>query len=138
MKRILFVTLCLVMVLSGCSKDDDQSFDYDIDLLVGKWRVTHIESDERDGTYLNVIDEPGASLFEPTYATFNSNGTYSGEGFFGNGSGTYSTSGKTIITYIEGSEYLRYDVLTLSGTNAELKMYESKGSNSIKIKCKKQ
>jgi hypothetical protein len=138
MKTRILVTLCLVALITGCSKGDERTFDYDIDLLIGTWRITHLESDARDGTYFSVIDEPYASVFEPTYATFNSNGTYTGKGYFGNGSGTYIAAGKTITTYVGEEEYLKYDVLSLSGTDAELRMYESGGNNSIRIKCQKQ
>ena len=77
-------------------------------------------------------------VFKPTYITFNTNGTYSARGFFGDGSGTYKAKGKTITCFIDGTEYLKCDILSLSGTQCELKMYESGSSSSIKIRWEKQ
>ncbi|MDR2009949.1 MAG: lipocalin family protein [Bacteroidales bacterium] len=135
-KMFSMLMLVSVILFSGCSDDDDNGFDYDVNLLIGKWRVTHVE--QKDGSYFDVTSSIAESVFEPTYATFNSNGTYSGSGEFGNGSGTYTAVGKTIITKVGGDEYLRYDVLALSGNECELKMYEKGDDASLKIKCKKQ
>ena len=130
MKKLLLAIVAIVgMVLafSGCSKDDE-SFDYPLE--------THVE--QKDGSMFDVTTSDAETVFKPTYATFNADGTYSGRGFFGNGSGTYKAQGKTISCFIDGTEYLKYDVLSLSGTQCELKMYKSGSSSSIKIRCKKQ
>jgi hypothetical protein len=76
-----------------------------------------------NGGYLNVVGTIYEDIFEPIYITFNPNGSYSGSGEFGYGSGTYKASGKTIVTYIHGQEYARYDILSLSNTAAEAEMY---------------
>ncbi len=137
MNKLNLVLLMHLLLFFGCSKDDKiGAFDYDINLLYGKWRITHVE--QNDGTYLNVSSTLAEQYFKPTYATFNSNGSYSGSGEFGSGLGIYKAEGKTITTYINGQEYLLYDVLMLSGTNAELKMYEKGSSASVKIKVVKQ
>lgn len=128
----------LVVALSGCSKDDEPSnaFDYPMETLYGTWRVTHIE--QKNGSMLDVTTPIAERVFEPTYATFNADGTYSGRGAFGDGSGTYKAKGKTISCFVDGQEYLKYDVISLVGTQCELKMYQSGSSSSIKIRCKKQ
>lgn len=128
----------MVFAFSGCSKDDEpqNGFDYPLEMLYGTWRVTHVE--QKDGTMFDVTTSVAEMVFKPTYATFNVDGTYSGRGYFGNGSGTYKALGKTITCFIDGTEYLKYDVLSLSGTQCELKMYESGSTSSIKIRCKKQ
>jgi len=136
MKKVILLLAVLAGMFAGCSKDDDEGFNYDINLLIGEWRVTHVE--QKDGSMFNVTSSIAESVFAPTYATFNSNGTYSGRGSFGTGSGTYTATGNTIITYIGGEEYLRYDVLALNGTECTLKMYEKGDNASIKIICKKQ
>ena len=56
--------------------------------------------------YFYIVLEIEMCIRDRTYATFNSDGTYNGRGYFGNGSGTYKISGNTIICYIEGEEYL--------------------------------
>ena len=137
MKKLILLSLAVCMLaFAGCSKDDEPKFDYDLALLYGKWRITHVM--QNTGNYLDVTTTVAEQVFNPTYATFNSDGTYSGSGEFGNGSGTYKTAGKTIITYVGGEEYLWYDVLSLTGTNAELKMYEKGDDASILIKVEKQ
>ena len=77
-------------------------------------------------------------VFKPTYATFNADGTYSGRGALGVGKGTYKAQGKTITCYVEGKEFLKYDVLSLSGKECELKVYQTGSSSSVRIRCKKQ
>ena len=77
-------------------------------------------------------------VFKPTYATFNADGTYSGRGALGAGKGTYKAQGKTITCYVEGKEFLKYDVLSLSGKECELKVYQTGSSSSVRIRCKKQ
>ena len=133
MKKLLFLALVLPLLFASCS-DVEDDFEYKSS-IVGKWQITHIES---QGSYINITEYPYNTVYKPTYATFNSNGTYSGSGFFGTGSGTYIGKGKTLTTYIDGKEYLKYDVLSLTGNVCELKMYETGSESSIKIKCKKQ
>lgn len=127
MKKIfLLMTVCLI-ALSGCSKDEDTKFNYDIKTLYGTWQITH-------------VDTKGGSDFSPwilatTTATFNSDGTYSGSGYFGNGTGTYKAKGKTVTCYVEGKEYIKYDIISLESTLCTLKMYDE--TAAVTIKCKK-
>lgn len=136
MKKLLFITISLLGVLSvigGCSNNDiDGNFDYPLEKLYGKWKVTHVERE--NGSMIDIT----ALNITPTYATFSKDGTYYGSGYLGNGSGTYKTKGKTIICYIDGIEYLKYDVLSFSGNQCELKMYAKDNSKSIRIRCRKQ
>lgn len=140
MKKLLLTMIALVglvVAFSGCSKSDEPNgFDYPQETLHGTWRVTHVE--QKDGSMFDVTTSFAESVFEPTYATFKADGTYSGRGYFGNGSGTYKAQGKTITCFIEGVEYLKYDVLSLSGKQCELKMYQTGSTSSIKIRCEKQ
>lgn len=139
MKKFLFACItCMIAGIAfvGCSKDNSSKFDYDLDLLYGTWRMTHIM--QSNGDYFDVTTPVGEIAFEPTYATFNPDGTYSGHGEFGNGSGTYSASGKTITTYVDGEEYLKYYVLSLDGSNAELELSMTGSESTLKIKVAKQ
>ena len=126
MKKLFLLTAIIGFVMCGCKKDKDE---LDVNQLHGKWKVTHVEI---DGSYQSW-------LLTSTYITFYSDGSYYGSGYFGTGSGTYKVAGKTVITYVGNSEYYRYDVLSLSSNNAELKMYDNdKPSSSIKIRVSKQ
>lgn len=122
------VVLMLIVSLTSCSKDDDNGplddFDYPAETIYGTWKVTRVAT----------IIWP----YETTTATFNSDGTYRGRGYFGTGSGTYSGKGKTLSCYIDGELYCRYEVESLSGTTAVLKMYAADSSTSLTLTCEKQ
>jgi heat shock protein HslJ len=125
MKKLLFLTLALSLLLTGCSKDDDNGigqFDYDTEILFGTWEFTH------------VMGMPWK--WETTSATFYSNGTYYGRGYFGTGSGTYKLSGSRITCYVDGEKFMWYDVISLDDTEATL--IASDNSGSITVKCRKQ
>ena len=129
MKKHLFLLLTLVVAtvaFVSCSNDDDDN-QYNSD-LVGTWKITEVKTSQ-SGSY---IDWP----FKTTYATFKSDGTYYGSGYFGNGSGTWSIKGNTLNTYVGGELYASYEIITVTSTTAELKM--SMDGESIWIKCKKE
>jgi len=137
MKKIIGILLLAVIVLS-CSKDSEaeSKFNYDLNLLYGTWRITHIQND--DGSFMDITTSAAESLIEPTYATFKSDFTYTGKGFFGNGNGKYKAVGNSVITYVDGVEFLRYDIVSLTGTECQLIIKEPGTTSSIGIKCKKQ
>lgn len=121
MKKILLAIAIMPLLLVACSSDDDNSsntdFDYTIDLLYGEWRATSIES---IGT--QDLTTPINELYAaPTYLKFNKDGTLEGEGLFGEGTGKYSTKGKTIHTSI-GKIKKSFDVTSLQATTAKFKL----------------
>lgn len=134
------MAIVLPMMFIACSKDDpkpdENKFDYELSILHGKWRITHVETE--DHGYVDITKPPYTSTFMPTYATFKADGSYTGEGYFGNGIGTYTAINKTITCYVGKEVYVRYDVLSLSGDECELIMYAEDPSSGAKIKCKKQ
>lgn len=140
MRKFLLTILALIglmFALGSCSSDDsNDNFDYPLEILYGTWRITHVE--QTNGIMLDVTTTVAEQVFKPTYAKFNPDGTYSGSGYFGYGTGTYQAKGKTIVCYIEEEEYMRYDVLSLSGAECELQMYKEGSLSPIKIRCKKQ
>ena len=129
MKKHLFLLLTLVVAtvaFVSCSNDDDDN-QYNSD-IVGTWKITEFKMSQ-SGSY---IDWP----FKTTYATFKSDGTYYGSGYFGNGSGTWSIKGNTVNTYVGGELYASYEIISVTSTTSELKM--SMDGESIWIKCKKE
>lgn len=136
MKKI-FASLVLIVftvTFSSCEKD---SFNYDLNSLYGKWRITHVDTGDGSG-YFDITTIYAEPIFGKTYATFNPDKTYYGSGYFGTGSGTYTAIDNTITTYIDGEEYYKYDVISFSGSQCELKMYRTGKVSTINIKCQKQ
>ena len=125
MKKFLSMTLlftAMFLTFSACSSDDDD-FDYPMDTLYGSWEGISINV---NGGWVNITEYPYTD------------GTYSGRGYFGNGSGTYTAKGKTIITYVNGKEYLRYEVKSLSNNIAELSMTVDGSGETLEVKAMKK
>lgn len=129
MKKVFSMMSLLVMLnfcMTSCSKDDVDlgSFDYPTDELFGKWNasVIHVKGSLR---WIVVSEYPRYSMS----ITFNRDGTFSGEGYLGNGSGTYRLHGKTITTYIDGKVYATYTVNDLSSSIADITL--TMGGESI-------
>ncbi len=111
MKQLKTLGLLLIMMLSvvsfsSCSNDDDDETSELATMIIGKWRIIQVE--QKDGSMFDVTSYIAEQVFEPTYATFKSDGTYYGSGYFGIGSGTYKVSGNKIHTYVGGKEYITY------------------------------
>lgn len=121
----IFMIGMLALGFQGCSKDDDDLADDDI---VGTWKFTEVST-----SGLNFITWP----YKSTGATFYSDGTYRGFGYFGSGSGTWKKKGNTIITYVSGEEYLRYEVKEQTSTTATLVLSTSGSDVSIWVRCVK-
>lgn len=135
MKKLFSIMLlfsAMFLTFSSCSNDDDD-FDYPTDTLYGTWEgiaVIH------EGNWVDITEYPYTKL--GFSIKFNSDGTYTGKGYFGNGSGTYTAKGKTIITYVNGKEYLRYDIKSLTNNVAELSMTVEGSGESLIVKVRKK
>jgi|LSQX01.3.fsa_nt_gb hypothetical protein len=90
-------------------------FDYDINLLYGKWRAATLEG--LPGGSIDLMS-PYAT---PTYLTFNEKGGLVSEGYLGNGTGRYSTKDKTIHTLID-LKRLDFEVTTLTAETTKIKL----------------
>ena len=124
----------LLMVIFGscitsCSSDDD-GFDYPMEQLYGKWKVTMLTV---DGSWYDVTKYPYTKFGMDI--TFYEDGTYYGSGYLGNGSGTYKVSGKTITTYVSGKVYATYTINSLSENVAYLTL--TAGSQSLEMRAEK-
>jgi hypothetical protein len=134
MKKVLFLLAMLPMlVFTACSDDDEESFNYPMEELYGTWEGTEIDM---DGTIIDLTDWVYSKY--RFSATFNQDGTYSGSGYFGNGSGKYKATGDMIYTYIDGKEYMRYQVVSMKGNKATLIMMMEGSDETLKVSVKKK
>lgn len=126
---LIMVPLMAFMIsFSSCSSDDDDNnptseFNYSGELLYGTWKITKC-----------------AGIVwtrQTTTATFGSDGSYSGEGYFGTASGTYIAKGDSITCYINGELYCTYEVISLTGNTVELNMIPASGTTSLRLVCTK-
>lgn len=134
MKKLTFMMLLaafFTLCITSCSKDDDASFAYPMEQLYGKWKAVEIKV---DGKLYDVTKYPYTRFGMDI--TFYEGGKFYGSGYLGNGSGTYTVSGKTITTYVSGKEYAVYTVNSLSGNEADLTL--RMGSETLQMKAKKQ
>lgn len=136
MKKLLLVAIAAIgLSVAGCDKDKDENKDpflYGTENLIGTWDGIAIKTD--GGSWLEIPQGSPASFS----ATFNSDGTYSGEGQYGNGSGTYKASGNMIYTYIDNEEYARYEVSSFQDGVAEMTMTVIGTDESFEIRVKKR
>lgn len=131
MKKVFLILMAVLPLLcfTSCSDDENEpKFDYDTSMIYGTWVIQEIEI---DGTWIEW-------RLDKTSATFNPDGTYYGKGEYGNGSGTYVADGKTITCYVDGMEYLKYDIIDLTDGFCELRMYTSYGDAESNIRCVKE
>ena len=110
MKRIAFILLSIIAVVacdidininkepantdnsenleSGSPSDPSDETPLDRELICGTWKI--IRAKYSADAQLTEWE------YEDTYAIFKENGIYKGEGYWGNGEGTYSVSGRNI------------------------------------------
>lgn len=130
-KFLLLAAVVLTLGFAACSDDDDKGFAYDMKTLYGTWSGSAVKI---DGQWIDIT----SALMSKYHfsATFHEDGTYYGEGYFGTGTGTYKAVGKNVITYVGGTEFARYTVISLSDTEAEMRMKID--GESMDIRCRKK
>lgn len=106
--------LATVFAFSACSSDDEPDTGIK-ENIIGTWDATSVKVDNE---WFDITNYPSLAMS----ITFDSDGSYYGRGALGNGGGTYSISGKTIKTYIDGELYGTYVVKNISSKNAELSL----------------
>lgn len=128
-KALLLITICMFSIsFSSCTKDNEYSQNREIaENIVGTWKIEQADTGDGFETWTN----------QTTSATFNEDGTYSGSGLFGNGTGTYKLKGNTITCYVSGDVFLVYKVITLNGNTATLIVEKPGESDKLSIICSK-
>lgn len=133
MKKLFSLMLLLAtfaFILPSC-KDDKDEPDTDIKKeMIGTWDATAVKFSDSD--WVDITSRPSLALS----ITFKSDNTFSGRGALGNGSGTYTVSGKTIKTYVDGELYATYYVKEVRGNYSELTI--TMGNSSMDIKATKR
>lgn len=136
MKTFRFIGMALFAVLmcvnfASCSDSDEDEFELTgpyATKIIGTWEITHLGDGRVWIPWTNTR----------TTATFNSDGTYSGRGYFGTGTGRFELSNSHITCYIEGEVFMQYDIVSVEGDVAVLTMYPESSSDKLTIKCEKQ
>lgn len=135
MKKMLSMMLIMAsfVCFTACSEDEEEGFKYPMETLYGTWEGTDV--------YLNGkwYDITSYWYSEMQFSiTFYRDGKYYGKGYFGNGSGTYTASGNTIKTYVNGKPYYEYEVKSLRDNKAHLYMGVEGSSEKLEIKVQKK
>lgn len=114
------------MGVQSCGKDNEEDGPSQNE-IIGTWKLTEVSTD-------GGVSFSSWTLKE-TSATFNANGSYSGNGYFGNGNGTWKQKGNFITTYVDGEEYIKYEVKLLSSRTCTLVMSQTGSTSTIWIRC---
>lgn len=125
----MLLVATLMVFLPSCSDDKDEPEDIKSQ-IIGTWDATAVKTSGHE--WIDITNYPSMALS----VTFNKDGSYYGRGALGNGGGTYTVSGKTIKTYVDGELYGTYHVKSINGKNAELTL--SMGSSSMDIRAVKR
>jgi len=123
-KQLLVLFAVATVLLSSCGKDDKKENESPYkSAIVGKWELTHF-----DGVDIGDIFD------EKTTITFGADGSYSGAGAFGDGSGYYTLSDNNIKTFINNELFITYDIISLKDNVVEATMKDDSGTATIKAK----
>jgi hypothetical protein len=135
MKKLLSMMLIMAsfVCFTACSDDEEEGFNYPMETLYGTWEGTDVYA---NGKWYDITSWVFSDM--QFSITFYSDGTYYGRGYFGNGSGTYSASGNTIRTYVNGKPYYQYEVKSLTNDKAHLSMGVEGSSEKLEIKVRKK
>lgn len=134
MKKLfsLMLLLATMLTFTACNSDDEPENGISEDQLIGLWDATAVQFNN-DGKWIDITSRPDLALSIKFYE----DGSYYGTGALGDGEGTYTLSGNTIKTYIDGELYGTYVVNSLAGDNAELTLTMDGETMGIKAKKSK-
>lgn len=144
---IILVAALMVACVSSCSSSDDDSSSnpsfvtnptFNMNDLYGTWKIEKISANGSDYYDFDSFVKETYGYSKSTTATFNKNGSYQGNGYFGDGSGNYDVSADLITTYINGSVYYRYKVISENSSTCKLLMSDTKSSKELYLICNKE
>jgi len=124
MKKSIFILICLSIITSSCSDDDDNSNE---STLIGKWDY-YQETNEINGTEINAFDWPHSCSSIKDNIEFNNNGNYIESSYLNNcqldtdnsGNGSWTLNGNNLTVNIWGENYT-YQIITLNNDILKLK-----------------
>lgn len=134
MKKVfsLMLLLATMLTFTACSSDDEPENSISKDQLIGLWDATAVQFN-KDGKWIDITSRPDLALS----ISFYEDGSYYGAGALGDGEGTYTLSGNTIKTYVDGELYGTYTVNSLVNDKAELTLTMDGETMGIKAKKSK-
>ena len=103
-KTALIIAFLLVFTAPFFSSCNDDGPDYpEIDLIYGRWKVVNMRQNE---------DSPWSAWnYEETYLTFNANGQFVAQGYYGTGSGLWNSDKSIISATLNNGTQLRFRIL---------------------------
>lgn len=138
-RHFLWLLALLSLLLGSCGGDSTTpteptappapDFTLQPDAVIGSWQAVQLKLEE-SGEY-------AAWPYEETFATFCEDGTYRGEGHFGSGKGTYIIIENSLITSIEGSPYITYQVTSLENEVAEMRITLHDYNQHLWLRCQR-
>lgn len=111
--------MIILATLGSCSNNDAKvsssnsvNFDYQLDDLVGIWESSEM-LDDSTGEWYTVDGSDNLYTIFSFKIRFNADYSYTLDGYISNESGTYTTSGSIVATYVDGELQSEYDIQSL-------------------------
>ncbi len=136
LKIVLLVAL--FPLTSSCNNDDSSSnnvsynFDYDLEDLVGIWESSEM-LDDTSGEWLTVDGTDNLYTIFSFKIRFESNYSYTLDGYISNESGSYTLSNSIVATYADGSLTAEYDIKSLSNGQMELTLVRGTDASDYRL-----
>ncbi len=133
LKTLLIIAI--FPLLTSCNRDEESSsrntFDYEFTDLVGIWTTSEIK-DDATNTWYSVDSSTAYNLFSFSIR-FYSDYTYLYNGTTTDESGSYTTYGSLITTYVNSTKQAEYDVKSLKDGEMEITLVRGTDATDYRL-----